>query len=107
MIFTCMPTIKKLKPKPSHRRIERQKLYQLKQWRDLSEHYRMEHPMCQICGKNVAEHVHHINSPFDYGLNEMEKMFRLLDPDNLMALCADCHNRIHQEKKSKKVDDDP
>lgn len=100
-----MPTIKKIKPKPSPRRIERQKLYQMKQWRDLSEWFRMNNPMCQICGKNVAEHVHHINSPFDYGISEVEKISRLLDPENLMALCAECHNKIHQEKNSKKVDD--
>ena len=105
MIFISMPTINKPKPKPSPRRKERQQLYQMKQWRDLSHYFRMTHPMCQICKKNVSEHVHHINSPFDYGLSEVEKIARLLDPDNLMALCAECHNRLHQEKNSKKVDD--
>lgn len=105
MIFIIMPTINKPKPKPSARRKERQQLYQMKQWRDLSQYFRMMHPMCQICEKNVAEHVHHINSPFDYGLSEVEKIARLLDTDNLMALCHECHNRLHQEKNSKKVDD--
>ena len=102
-----MPTINKPKPKPSQKRKDRQKLYQLKQWRDLSQYFRMMHPMCQICEKNVAEHVHHINSPFDYGLSEIEKLTRLLDLDNLMALCHECHNSIHQEKNQKKVDDKP
>lgn len=106
-----MPTINKPKPKPSQRRKDRQKMYQLKQWRELSQWYRMNHPLCEMCEANgrltPSEHVHHILSPFDYGLSEVEKLSRLLDPDNLMALCHECHNEIHQEKKSKKVDDKP
>jgi len=98
-----MPTINKPKPKPSHRRKERQKLYQLKQWRSLSEYYRMMHPLCEICegqGKTtVAQHVHHVNSPFDYGLSEVERLARLLDPENLIAVCADCHNALHGNTK--------
>lgn len=100
-----MPTINKPKPKPSHRRKERQKLYQLKQWRDLSEYYRMMHPLCECCleqGKTTpCEHVHHVNSPFDYGLAEWERLSRLLDPENLIAVCQDCHNQLHQKKVPK------
>ena len=94
-----MPTIKKNKPKPSARRKERQSLYQMKQWRNLSAYMRMMHPICQVCEKNVSEHVHHINSPFDYGLSEVERLARLLDPENLIAVCADCHNALHGNTK--------
>lgn len=100
-----MPTIKKNKPKPSARRKERQSLYQMKQWRNLSAYMRMMYPICQVCEKNVSEHVHHINSPFDYGLSEIEKISRLLDPDNLIVCCHECHQRMHDEKSKKKVDD--
>ena len=107
MIFISMPTINKPKPKPSQRRKERQQLYQMKQWRDLSKWYRMTHPICEECARHgklsPAEHVHHINSPFDYGLSEVEKLSRLLHPDNLMAVCQECHNILHGNVK--KVDD--
>lgn len=104
-----MPTINKPKPKPSHRRKERQKLYQLKQWRDLSEYYRMMHPLCECCleqGKTTpCEHVHHINSPFDYGLSYFERLARLLDTENLIAVCQECHTELHQKKVQKNVID--
>lgn len=94
-----MPTLPKLPKKPSARRKERQSLYQLKQWRDLSEWYRMEHPICEVCGDEVAAHVHHIDSPFAYGISEGEKMARLLDVNNLMSVCVKCHNALHSNVK--------
>lgn len=104
-----MPTIKKNKPKPSQRRKGRQKLYQLKQWRDLSEYYRMMHPLCEVCleqGKTTpCVHVHHINSPFDYGLSYFERLARLLDIENLIAVCQECHTELHQKKVQKNVID--
>ena len=107
MIFIVMPTIKKPKPKPSARRKQRQSLYQTKQWRELAKWYRMHHPICEQCAQQgrlrPAEHIHHILSPFDYGLSKQEMMDRLLDPDNLMAVCHDCHNILHGNMK--KVDD--
>ncbi len=108
MIFIDMPTIKKPKPKPNARRKQRQSLYQMKQWRNLSEWYRMTHPLCEVCANEdkvtPAVHVHHINSPFDNNLSEWERIARLLDPDNLMAVCQDCHNFLHGNVK--KVADD-
>lgn len=103
-----MPTIKKNKPKPSARRKQRQSLYQLKQWRELSKWYRMEHPICEVCERDgrltPTDHIHHILSPFDWGLCKQEIMVRLLDPENLMAVCQECHQKLHGNVK--KVDDD-
>lgn len=101
-----MATIKKKKRKNSLRRQERQKLYQLKQWRDLSKQYRMEHPLCERClaeGRTKeSQQVHHLVSPFEWGLSEEEKLKRLLNPNNLQALCVQCHVDIHKEKDKKK-----
>lgn len=99
-----MPTIYKPKAKrKEYNRVQRQKYYQLKQWKDLSLYYRMQHPICEECNRNVSEHTHHIVSPFQPNLNETERMYLLLDPTNLKALCAECHNKIHlmQEKQKK------
>ena len=105
-----MPTINKIKPKPSQRRKDRQKLYQLKQWRELSQYYRMMHPLCEVCEKQgitkPCEHVHHVLSPFDYGLSEVERLARLLDVENLIAVCQECHNALHQKKFQKNLNDD-
>lgn len=94
-----MPTIKKIKRKPSPRTQERQKYYQMKQWRNLSEWYRMTHPLCELCMEHgritPSVHCHHILSPFDTSISDVEKMARLMNPDNLMSVCADCHNFLH------------
>lgn len=99
-----MPTINKPKSKPSARRKERQKLYQMKQWRQLSQWYKTHHPLCQRCEENglvtPSEHIHHILSPFDYGLSQTERISRLLDEDNLMSLCAQCHAAEHMKKNN-------
>lgn len=100
-----MATIYKPKSKrKNYNRVQRQKYYQLKQWKDLSLYYRMQHPICEECNRNVSEHTHHIVSPFHANLSENERMYLLLDPTNLKALCAECHNKIHQmQEKQKKI----
>lgn len=103
-----MPTIYKPEPKPPPRRKERQKLYQMKQWRELSKWFIMYHPLCQKCEEKgiitPSQHCHHILSPFDYGLSHTEQISRLLDEDNLMALCADCHAAEHAKKNIQNID---
>lgn len=94
-----MAYITKAKKKANNRKQERQKLYQCKQWRNLSQWMRMEHPICMVCNEKLTEAVHHINSPFEYGLSHAEKMYRLLDPDNLICVCAECHNILHGNVK--------
>lgn len=96
-----------LMPQDDARR-ERSKYYAMKEWRDLSKWYLRCHPLCEEClrqgeGKEemvvrAADEVHHIQSPFDGGLDEAMRMKRLLDPNNLRALCKECHARIHNEQ---------
>lgn len=64
--------------------------------------YRSDHPMCERCGEKPSEHVHHRLSPFDYGISWAESNMRMYDNNNLMAVCAECHNAIHEEQEKKK-----
>lgn len=64
----------------------------------------MEHPVCQRCNEKLTSDVHHILSPFEYGINNDEAIRRLLDPANLICLCRDCHNEIHGNVRKKKTD---
>lgn len=96
-----MPTIYK-KPKAtrqlSDKRLLRRKLYNNLQWRKLRDGYLMSNPVCEICGEALSEEVHHLQSPFDDGLDELTRLYRLTDPENLQALCKDCHSRLHGEQ---------
>jgi 5-methylcytosine-specific restriction protein A len=74
----------------------RRKAYNNTAWRKLRDLYMHEHPICEECLKKgkitAAEDVHHKRSPFrkgeiNYGL--------LMDYDNLMAVCKECHGEIH------------
>ena len=61
----------------------------------------MAQPLCEMCGC-PAVHVHHIKS-FLKGNNELQQMELLLDYNNLMSLCHNCHNQLHNnEMKGKK-----
>ena len=102
-----MPTIykpeKKRKKKQtnnaSERRKERQRFYNTPQWKELTQWYKKKNPLCEMClqkGKTTpVEAVHHIDSPFREGLTEEEKWGLMLDIDNLMSVCVDCHLEIH------------
>lgn len=93
-----MPTVKKLKKdRQSWRSKRRHEAYKLPAWRELSKFMRMSHPLCAICG-GAAEHVHHILSPFRPGLTNAKKLELLLDPLNLVCLCAKCHSDLHNGK---------
>lgn len=82
-------------------RAERQKMYRLPQWRKLSKAFLMLHPLCSECLKRglvtPAIHVHHIVS-FMTVNDELKRKELLLDPNNLQALCQDCHNDKHNRK---------
>lgn len=81
----------------------RVRLYNNKKWKRLRSGYLIYHPLCQKClEKDIvksATDVHHINSPFDDGLTEDERIGRLLDPNNIMALCKECHGTLHRNKQ--------
>lgn len=84
----------------------RVRLYNNKKWKKLRLGYLIYHPLCEKClEKNIvksAEDVHHINSPFDDNLSDSERLGRLLDPNNLMALCKECHGNLHRQKQKEK-----
>ena len=75
------------------RRKERQPLYQSKQWKELRKAYYEAHPLCERC----LQDIHHKLSPFKRGLTEEEKYRRAFDPNNLMALCVECHIKEHRK----------
>lgn len=80
---------------PTEKELLRKKLYNNTQWRKLRQSYIMEHPICELCGKELATDCHHLSSPFNDGLSDIERIGRLLDASNLQALCKECHCRLH------------
>ena len=98
-----MPTInkipkkeKKIERKETDMRKLRQEAYQNTTWRKMRDTYMHEHPICEECLKKgkvtAAEDVHHKKSPFKGGEINWNL---LLDYDNLMSVCKDCHGKIH------------
>ena len=77
-------------------RPEQKKFYSSKAWRKCREVYLSEHPCCERCAKagivSIAEHVHHITELTEANFNDP---MISLNPDNLEALCFDCHNKEH------------
>ena len=104
-----MPTINK-KPlllNKSTRKQDRAKYYGNTQWKNLRKIYLQSHPLCEKCLQNdivtPTSDIHHKLSPFDPNISEMERWKRLLDYDNLMSLCQECHGNLHaNEQKMKK-----
>ena len=85
------------------RRKERQEIYQSKRWKELRKAYYEEHPLCERCLQEgritPAQDIHHKLSCFVRGLTEEEKYRRAFDPNNLMALCVDCHIKEHHKNE--------
>lgn len=84
------------------RRENRQRYYNNKNWKMMSLLFRSTHPVCEKCHERPSEQVHHLKSPFDRHISKEEAMRRLLDWNNLQALCRDCHLAIHKEQEEKK-----
>ena len=112
MNMTTLNITKKTKKETNQRnentasREMRRKAYNNTEWRKLRDTYIKEHPLCEDCldkGKVVpAEDIHHIRSPFQNG--ECNKAL-LLDYNNLMALCKQCHNKRHNPNQAPKIQD--
>jgi len=102
-----MPYIQKLpkrtKKNPTEKQLLRNKLYNNKKWKKLRLAYLMEHPLCEKCLEDgrvtTATDVHHINSPFDDGLSDIERLGRLLDVTSYQSLCSECHGKLHRNHK--------
>ena len=99
----------------SERKKLRMKLYNDAYYRSVRDQYMMSHPLCEDCMNMQIENedgttkekitaavdLHHINSPFAYGLNENERYARLIDESNLIALCKFHHSQRHAPKGQK------
>ena len=103
-----MPEINKPKKKrtPKHNKnLEAAKIRSSYKWIKLRNGYIIQHPLCEVClGKGIvkeAEEVHHIK-PIQTGKDVLEMMDLAYDPYNLMALCKKCHDKIHNNLKSRK-----
>ena len=101
------PYKKHYRKKNSDKAKLRQRLYNNSKWKKLRESYLMYNPTCEMCKQEnritSATDVHHINSPFDDGLTDSERLGRLLDSTNLMALCQSCHGRLHFNQQQKNI----
>ena len=63
----------------------------MKNFEDVNSYiYAMQDGKCPVCGK-LIEHYHHIIPRSQGGSNR---------PDNIIGICADCHEKIHTKKDS-------
>ena len=71
-----------------------------RRWGQLRRQKLTQSPLCQRCqalGRlTSASEVHHIR-PVEDGVNRMEQEQLMFSPNNLMALCHQCHVEIHVE----------
>jgi 5-methylcytosine-specific restriction protein A len=97
-----MPTIKLLKTKdvrvPTTKKKEYQAIYQDRRWRRLRDLKKKNNPICERCENEKrttpVDEVHHI-VPFDWGRTPDEVERLAYDYDNLLSVCTDCHDKIH------------
>ena len=82
----------------------------MKQWKELRNNYYDTHPLCEVCNAHgmiiAAEEVHH-KTPFLSGETNEDKVNLLLDYENLMSVCKQCHTALHIKRdryKMKRVD---
>jgi 5-methylcytosine-specific restriction protein A len=99
-----MPTIfkpKKKQPKSNNQyNAERRKIYNSERWRRLRAWKFACNPLCELClqeNKTVpAEDIHHIIS-FMSTDDPRQRLFLAYDYNNLMSLCKQCHQKIHNQ----------
>lgn len=99
-----MPIINRLNRKDysrnrnTEKRKLRMKVYQSKKWNDIKNAHLMQYPVCEICNKELAEDVHHIETFLIDNSIDLDKAF---DPDNLLSVCKTCHGKLHNNKNIK------
>ena len=70
--------------------------YKSTRWRKAREAYLKEHKyICEMCG-DVADTVHHIQHLNPTNVHDPDVT---LNRDNLMALCRDCHAKVHTKNE--------
>lgn len=81
------------------RRAFKQKVYKSSRWQTMRAAYLMEHPLCEECERlgiiTPAIDVHHIESFANHPDNWRAYAYNY---NNMMALCKECHGRIHYEQ---------
>lgn len=77
-------------------------IYDNKYWKKLRMKYKNSHPLCELClleDRSVpADDIHH-KKIISYGKTFQERWNLLLDESNLIALCHDCHAKLHAYEK--------
>ena len=77
-------------------RPKQKRFYSSKKWLRCRDTYLSEHPFCERCIKAgiavPSEHVHHI---IELDEIKVDDPMLALNPDNLEALCFECHNKEH------------
>ena len=99
-----MPTIykprKKTQKNDNYYDAERRRVYNSDRWRRLRAWKFACNPLCEICLKEdktvPAEDIHHITS-FMSTDDPEQRLFLAYD---LMSLCKQCHQNIHNKKGS-------
>jgi hypothetical protein len=105
----------KKKKDNSDRKKQRMKMYNDAYYRQVRDNYMRNHPLCEDCMNMQIENedgskkekitpsidLHHLQSPFAYGLNENERYARLIDESNFIALCKFHHMMRHAPKGCK------
>lgn len=101
-----MPTINRtpIRPKRIKYQHENQsaEYYNSKAWKKLRHSYIIDHPLCECCLKKgkvtTATEIHHC-TPFLTGKSDEQRWTLLLNTDNLMSVCSQCHDELHRELK--------
>lgn len=100
-----MPTInkpKKTRKNENTMRRERMEIYNTARWRELRLVKLSRNPLCEMCLKEgritPTEDIHHIVSfmtVYDY----QQRLRLAFDFNNLMSLCKQCHQKMHNGKE--------
>lgn len=96
-----MPTINKPKKNRKNEntmRRERMEIYNTSRWRELRRAKFITNPLCELCLQEgrvkPAEDIHHIVS-FMSVYDRTQRLHLAFDYGNLMSLCKQCHQKIH------------
>lgn len=81
----------------------RSRMYNSPDYKRLRKSFIQYHPLCDVClvenKVKETEHTHHIVRFMDQP-TEVLKYALLVDEDNIMPLCENCHNKLHHSFKS-------
>lgn len=76
-----------------------QRFYRSTQWKKLSHHWLMMHPLCVSC---EARGIYRKGDLVDHITELRDDWSKRLDPSNLQTLCYACHNRKTWREKRRR-----